>query len=100
MKNPTHVAQALKELSAVLADAGGAEDVYEVLFALLTPTERQRIALRWKLVCLLEEGMTQRAIAAELGVSLCKITRGSRELKYGSGAFRKAIHQAVEHKSK
>jgi TrpR family trp operon transcriptional repressor len=47
---------------------------------------------------MLEEGITQRAIASELGVSLCKITRGSHELKYGPLAFRKAIRKAVQQK--
>jgi TrpR family trp operon transcriptional repressor len=98
MKSPAEVARVLRELSAVLARTGDTADVHEILFALLTPTERRNIALRWKLVCRLEEGVTQRAIATELGVSLCKITRGSRELKFGPAAFRKAIRQAVGQK--
>jgi TrpR family trp operon transcriptional repressor len=85
----------LRELAAELARAGDAGEVYEVLFALLTPSEREEIALRWRLVCLLAKGETQRAIAAELGVSLCKITRGSHELKCGPKGFRKAVRRAV-----
>ncbi|HPS82103.1 MAG TPA: DUF6020 family protein, partial [Candidatus Limiplasma sp.] len=46
-----------------------------VLCALLTPAERETIGLRWRLVRMLAEGMSQRAVAAALGVSLCKITR-------------------------
>ncbi len=88
------VESALHELSAVLSQLGEAEG-FEVLFTLLTPPEREKIALRWKLVCMLEQGVTQRAIASELGVSLCKITRGSHELKYGPDSFRKAIQKAV-----
>jgi TrpR family trp operon transcriptional repressor len=45
---------------------------------------------------LLERGVAQRTIAAELGISLCKITRGSHELKYGPKGFRKAIRRAVK----
>jgi len=44
---------------------------------------------------MLEQGITQRAIATELGISLCKITRGSHELKYGPESFRKVIRNAV-----
>ena len=85
----------LRELASVLA-GGNPGTVHEVLTALLTARERDKIALRWRLVCLLEQGMTQRAIAAELGVSLCKITRGSHELKFGPGAFRAAVRKAAQ----
>ena len=85
---------ALRELADVLSQLKPAE-VSEVFDALLTPQERAKIALRWKLVCLLEKGETQRSIAAQLGVSLCKITRGSHELKYGPAGFKKAIRKAV-----
>jgi len=94
-----HPDRVLRELAVVLSrlDAGGVNDVFQ---ALLTPREREKIALRWKLVCLLEKGVTQRAIASRLGISLCKITRGSHELKFGPTAFRKAIRHAVEKKEK
>ncbi len=93
---PDHV---LRELASVLSQLDATE-VYDVFQALLTPRERDKIALRWKLVCLLEKGVTQRAIAAKLGISLCKITRGSHELKFGPDSFRKAVRQAVEKKEK
>lgn len=69
------------------------QDIDDFLRALLTPAERARIALRWRLVCLLEAGMKQRAIAEKLGVSLCKITRGSRELKHGLPSFRRNVRK-------
>jgi TrpR family trp operon transcriptional repressor len=87
---------AMRELASVLAALGKAGAVHDVLFALLTPREREKIALRWRLLCLLQQGLTQRAVAAQLGISLCKITRGSRELKYGPAAFRKAVRLAVD----
>lgn len=89
----------LRELTSVLSRLDAAE-VYDVFKAILTPREREQIALRWKLVCLLEKGVTQRAIASRLGISLCKITRGSHELKFGPAAFRKAVQHAVEKKEK
>jgi TrpR family trp operon transcriptional repressor len=89
----------LRELATVLSRLDAAE-VYDVFQAILTSREREKIALRWKLVCLLEKGVTQREIAARLGISLCKITRGSHELKFGPAAFRKAVRHAVEKKEK
>jgi TrpR family trp operon transcriptional repressor len=96
-KPDSKVDGALRELAAVLVSLEK-DELYEVLCTLLTPPEREKIALRWTLVCMLEEGITQRAIASELGISLCKITRGSHELKYGPLAFRKAIRKAVQPK--
>jgi TrpR family transcriptional regulator, trp operon repressor len=86
--------EALNELAAVLADTRARAAVRSLLEALLTPRERARLALRWRLVCLLSSGMHQRAIARKLGVSLCKITRGSRELKRRS-VFRRIVRQSV-----
>lgn len=89
----------LRELASVISKLS-ADEVYDVFQAILTPREREKIALRWQLVCLLEKGVTQRAIATRLGVSLCKITRGSHELKFGPAAFLKAVRHAVVKKEK
>lgn len=56
--------------------------------SLFTQKERADIASRWALVKLLDQGVTQRKIAGDLGVSLCKITRGSRELKKENSPFK------------
>jgi len=86
--------EALNELAAVLADTRQSAAMRDLLEALLTPRERARLALRWRLVCLLASGMHQRTIARKLGISLCKITRGSRELKRRS-VFRQKVNQFV-----
>ena len=86
--------EALNELAAVLADTRESAAMRDLLEALLTPRERSRLALRWRLVCLLTSGVHQRSIARKLGISLCNITRGSRELKRRS-VFRQKISQFV-----
>jgi TrpR family trp operon transcriptional repressor len=86
----------LRNLARVLAEMSAPGDIADVFKALLTPAEREKLALRWRLVRMLEQGMSQRAIAGALGVSLCKITRGSRELKCGPPAFRRAVRRAVQ----
>lgn len=48
---------------------------------LFTPAELDDISLRWKLLQDLHKGMPQRKIALKYGISLCKITRGSKVLK-------------------
>ena len=63
----------------------------EFLRDLLTPAEYRDTALRWRIVTMLSEGVPQRNIAESLGVSLSKITRGSRELADKKGGFAKAL---------
>jgi len=81
----------LKELAQALANCGDAELTESFLLQLFTPSEVQEMGKRWALVCLLNEGMSQRTIARELGLSLCKITRGSKELKKENSSFRRII---------
>ncbi len=51
------------------------------LKGMFTQVELRRVAKRWQLLELLAGGMTQRKIAKKLKVSLCNITRGSREFR-------------------
>ena len=78
----------LTELSQLLASTDDSTLVEAVLSALLTPSEAHDLSARWELVKRLDLGETQRQIARELGLSLCKITRGSRELKKPDSALR------------
>ena len=81
------VQEQIKELCRVLAAANDSELLEAFILCLLTPAETADIASRWALVKDLRGGKTQREIAKNLGVSLCKITRGSRELKKPSSGF-------------
>ncbi len=63
----------------------------EVLFReIFTPSEIDTLTLRWQLLKDLYEGKTQRKIAAEHKISLCKITRGSKLLK-AKGSYLKKV---------
>lgn len=72
---------ALEIVAAALASITSPEEMMQFLTDLLTPGELCDITLRWRLLDLLTQGMTQRKIADELQISLCKITRGSKILK-------------------
>ncbi len=82
----------IAEMARVLEGAD-AELIEDFLYCLLTPAEADEMAKRWALVKELSTGMTQRKIADELGLSLCKITRGSRELKKEGSAFRRLLER-------
>ncbi len=83
--------ETLSELAGLMASIDDPEMIRGFLEGMLTTAERDKIALRWQLVCLLQEGMSQRAIAEHLRVSLCKITRGSHELQHGPEGFKKMV---------
>ncbi len=72
---------ALETVAEVLASITSPAEMISFLKELLTPGEIRDITLRWRLLELLAAGETQRKIAEELRISLCKITRGSKILK-------------------
>jgi len=88
------VAANFEEMSRTLAATDDPVLIEGFLYSLFTRAEADEIAKRWALVKRIAEGVPQRAIAAELGLSLCKITRGSRELKKEQSAFREMLEIA------
>jgi TrpR family transcriptional regulator, trp operon repressor len=81
--NLTEMAKALSHADPSLVE--------EFLYSLFTSSEADEIAKRWALVKQIASGRPQREIAKDLGLSLCKITRGSRELKKESSAFKRML---------
>ena len=90
-KDDPKVEENLSEMAAALAKTSDALLIKNFLLRILTPTETVNIASRWALVKALEQKIPQREIAKNLGISLCKITRGSRELKSPDQAFQKML---------
>ena len=81
----------LSEMAGALAATRDPNLVKDFLHCLFTPAEAADIAARWALVKALEQKIPQREIAKALGLSLCKITRGSKELKNPNRAFQKML---------
>ena len=90
-KDDPAVEENLSELAAALAETRDASLIKSFLRRLLTPSEAADIAARWALVKALEQKTPQREIAKTLGLSLCKITRGSKEMKNPDKAFQKML---------
>ena len=80
-----------EELATVLSTIDDKQLINDFLCCLLTPKELEAVAMRWQLVKEIKNGTTQREISRELGLSLCKITRGSRELKKEHSAFKQVL---------
>jgi TrpR family transcriptional regulator, trp operon repressor len=83
----------ISEMSTALSKAEPAL-IQDFFVCLLTPSELDEVAKRWALVKEIASGTPQREIAKRLGLSLCKITRGSRELKKESSAFKRMLEIA------
>ena len=81
----------LTELASALARTDDPGLIGDFLYCILTPAEIADIAARWALVKELKRRTPQREIARDLGISLCKITRGSRELKKPGSAFQRML---------
>lgn len=70
-----------QELLDVILSVKKREELESFFEEIFTPAEISDLSLRWKLLKDLHSGMTQRKIAEKYGISLCKITRGSKVLK-------------------
>jgi TrpR family trp operon transcriptional repressor len=88
--------QAFAEICGILAESSDASLVTAFLTQMLTPNEVTEIARRWRLLRLLHQGHSQRDVASALHLSLCKITRGSKELKRPGSALKKLLDARSE----
>jgi len=81
------------ELIKVFAEISDFEEMKAFIGEILTPKEIEDFSLRWKLLQELHEGTTQRDIASKYGISLCKITRGSKILKKDNPITKKILNR-------
>lgn len=81
----------IREICSLIVDSNDEQLIYDFFTCLLTKPEVKSIASRWLLVKDIDSGITQREIAKKYGMSLCKITRGSKELNKPDSAFRKML---------
>ncbi len=88
--------QELVELFARITDVDEMERFFREIF---TEKERDTLSLRWKLLKDLHAGRTQRSIAADYRISLCKITRGSKLLKEPDSLIRNILDEEVKKRS-
>lgn len=86
----------INEIALVLANTSDEKAISEFLKSLLTESEIREVSSRWELVKLLDQGMSQRKISDKLGLSLCKITRGSKELKKNPSFFKQMLEKFKE----
>ena len=81
----------IENLSEVLYNSKSASCVCDFLLELLTKSELETLSKRWRILSMLAEGKTQREIAQDLKVSLCKVTRGAKILKDNKSVIKKYL---------
>ena len=86
----------LKELIEIFTKTDSTQEMQKLFEELFTQREKYDFALRWRLMKELHDGKPQREIANSLGISLCKITRGSKILKT-PGSLMNTILQERDH---
>jgi len=81
------------ELAGILSKVSDSTLMDDFLRCLLTQAEIADIAGRWALIKALRQNVPQREIAKDFGISLCKITRGSREMKKDNSGFMRVLNK-------
>jgi TrpR family transcriptional regulator, trp operon repressor len=81
----------MTELIEIMAGITDADDMRRFFNEIFTVKETYDLALRWRLMKDLFRSIPQREISHNLGISLCKITRGSKILKKEDSLCRKLI---------
>lgn len=77
----------LDELYQLFTKIRTKKEAEMLLKDILTPQELDSVAERWQLIKRLSKGLPQREISKDLKISIAKVSRGSRALKYGTGGF-------------
>ena len=81
----------LREICNSVNQLPDVEQIEAFFKEILSEKELEDIQLRWELMKKLKEGESQRNIAKELHVSLCKITRGAKILKQPDGIINQIL---------
>ena len=89
----------IREICHLLSGITDEGLIYDFFGCLFTRAELKDFSNRWHLVKELDAGTTQREIARKYNMSLCNITRGSRELKKEGSAFKKVLALLAEQNS-
>lgn len=83
------------ELAEAFCSIDRPADMKKFFSEVFTPAEIDDFVLRWRLMRMLLEGVSQRKIAERLGISLCKITRGSRVLRTGKSVTERILKDKI-----
>jgi len=73
--------ESLTEVIKIFKLLNNEKDIENFMLDIFTDAELIALSKRWRILKLLSEGKSQRTVAKELNVGLCKVTRGAKILK-------------------
>ncbi len=85
--------KATDRLVSIFCSIDDPRTMKKFLKEIFSPSEIEDVSKRWKVMEMLERGHSQRSIATKLGVSLCKITRGSKLLKTSGSVSKRMLDE-------
>ncbi len=88
--------EAYDDLLKLFTDVEDVDDMKALFEDMFTSAELKDFTIRWKLMNELYEHIPQRTIASQLGISLCRITRGSKMLKKKDGYVRRKLSERYD----
>ena len=71
----------IEEITKIINNLKSSKEIHQFFSEIFTQNELETVSKRWRILNMLKNGATQRNIANELNVSLCKVTRGAKILK-------------------
>lgn len=83
----------INDIAGFLFSLKDRNQITEFFKEILTEPEADTLSKRWQILKMLQEGKTQRSIARDLQVSLCKVTRGSKILKNKKSVISKYLKE-------
>ena len=71
----------MEEIAKLITNLKNEEEICKFFAEIFTPAEIKTLSKRWRILKALSQNETQREIAKQYNVSLCKVTRGAKILK-------------------
>ena len=88
--------ESYNDLIKLFAATNNEEDMKRLFDDMFTEAEQKDFTIRWKLMNDLYRHKSQRDIAKDLKISLCRITRGSKMLKKKDGFIRSVLEERYD----
>ena len=89
--------QKIADLSVFIVNLKTSNEIINFMTEILTQAELETLSKRWCIIKMLNAGFTQREIAQNLQVSLCKVTRGAKILKDKNSIVSKYLIKEKNH---
>lgn len=85
--------KSIEDIAKFITSLKNEQEITEFFNEILTEPEVETLSKRWQILVMLKDNQTQRYIAQQLKVSLCKVTRGAKILRNKNSVISKYIKE-------